>query len=254
MKNYMTFMKKEFFEGTKNYKLLVLAAVFMLLGIMNPLFAKFTPEILAMAMPEGMPFELPTPTAFDSWLQFFGNMTQIGMLIIVIVFGGIVSSEISRGTLVNLLTKGLSRTAVIMAKYTYIAVIWTFCTAVSFLLTRAYTAYFFPGEVVPNLFASVLMLWLFGVFLMALVLLASTIARKTSVGLLYTGGVIVVAAILNIFNAIRPYNPMSLAADNMAIIQGTKEISELYPAVIICILMTMLLVATSVTLFRKKQI
>ena len=254
MKNYTTFMKKEFFEGIKNYKLLVLAAVFMLLGIMNPLFAKFTPEILALAIPEGMSIELPIPSAFDSWMQFFGNMTQIGMLIIVIVFGGIVNSEISRGTLINLLTKGLSRTAVILAKYTYIATMWTLCTVICFLLTWGYTAYFFPGEGVPNLFISVLMLWLFGVFLMALVLFASTITRKSFAGLLFTGGIMVVGGILNIFNSIRNYNPMSLAADNIAVIQGLKEVSALYPAGIICIMLTALLIAVSVMLFRKKQI
>ena len=54
MRNYVTFLKKEWLESLRTYKLFVMLASFSILGIMNPLIAKLTPEIIDLAMPEGM--------------------------------------------------------------------------------------------------------------------------------------------------------------------------------------------------------
>lgn len=46
MRNYVTFLKKEWLESLRTYKLFVMLASFSILGIMNPLIAKLTPEII----------------------------------------------------------------------------------------------------------------------------------------------------------------------------------------------------------------
>ena len=116
MRNYVTFLKKEWLESLRTYKLFVMLASFSILGIMNPLIAKLTPEIIDLAMPEGMEIAVAVPTAFDSWAQFYKNTGQIGVIVTVIVFSGIISVELSRGTLIHMLTKGLSRSSVILSK------------------------------------------------------------------------------------------------------------------------------------------
>ena len=45
MRAYGAFMKKEFLELFRTYKWLVMGLVFLLLGIMSPLAAKFLPEL-----------------------------------------------------------------------------------------------------------------------------------------------------------------------------------------------------------------
>ena len=55
---------------------------------MNPFAAKFLPEILASALPSGMTITLPEPSAMDSWGQFFKNISQMGIIVVVILFGG----------------------------------------------------------------------------------------------------------------------------------------------------------------------
>jgi ABC-2 type transport system permease protein len=139
MKAFLAFTKKEITEYLRTYKLMILVLVFLLFGMMNPVLAKFTPEIIKAA---GLDLQLPPPTAFDSWAQFFKNVGQMGLVIIVVVFSGIMANEFSKGTLINILTKGLKRSTVIWSKYTVASVIWTLVYLFCFGVTYVYTLTF----------------------------------------------------------------------------------------------------------------
>ena len=93
----IAFFKKELTEALRTHKLTVLGLVFLLFGIMSPAAAKFLPQILASAMPEGMNFTLPEPSAMDSWAQFFKNVNQMGLIVVVILLSGMMANELSRG-------------------------------------------------------------------------------------------------------------------------------------------------------------
>ena len=47
MKGYIAFVKKEFVENLKNYRFLILFAIFAIFGMSSAFLAKFTPEIIA---------------------------------------------------------------------------------------------------------------------------------------------------------------------------------------------------------------
>ncbi|MEG0367463.1 MAG: hypothetical protein RR585_11555, partial [Coprobacillus sp.] len=124
MKSYLAFTSKEILESIRSYKAFILIIVFLILGFMSPITAKLTPEIMKNFMPAGMSIEVATPTVIDSWMQFFKNVPQIGMIVIVIVLSSMISGEINKGTLINVLTKGLSRKNVILAKFTCATLTW----------------------------------------------------------------------------------------------------------------------------------
>src|SRR5690606_15034203 len=96
MTGYLAFLKKEFFEYTKTFKLFIMLMVFAVFGITNPLTAKLLPEILGSLIPDSVVITLPEPTAYDAWTQFFKNATQIGLLVMVILFSSVLSSELSK--------------------------------------------------------------------------------------------------------------------------------------------------------------
>lgn len=124
MSGYIAFLKKEFTENIKNYRFLILFAVFLAFGIMSAFLAKFTPEILStLAADMQMTSE---PVALDAWKQFYKNISGVGFSAFIILFGSCLSNEYSKGTLVLMVTKGLSRKAVILAKYTVAATLMTF--------------------------------------------------------------------------------------------------------------------------------
>ncbi|HML47441.1 MAG TPA: ABC transporter permease [Clostridia bacterium] len=167
MNGFIAFFKKEALESLRTYKLLVVFAVFAVLGVASPVAAKLMPEILAAMPMEGMTLILPTPTALDAWSQFFKNLTQMGLIVLLLVLSGQFSTEYAKGTLVNLLTKGLSRPAVALAKAAWAAVLWTGAYVLAMGISAGYTVYLFPGEAVENVFPAVAALWVFGLLLIS---------------------------------------------------------------------------------------
>ncbi|MDR2956984.1 MAG: ABC transporter permease [Coriobacteriales bacterium] len=253
MSHYLAFLKKEVMEGFRTYKVLIMVLVFAAFGILSPLTAKMTPVLLD-ALAEEFTISLPEPAAIDSWTQFFKNIAQMGIIVVVIVFGGILATELSRGTLINMLTKGLSRVAVILSKYTYMVLIWTVCLLICFIITFAYTSYLWPNDEVRNLVFSVFCLWLFGVFILSILLFSATLVRGMSGCLLMTGGSIVVMLIISIWPAVEKYNPLSLASFNVQLLMDTYKVTDLFWSIGVAAVLSVIFVTTSIILFRKKQL
>ena len=254
MKSYLAFANKEFCEAIRTYKLLIMGAVFLLLGMMNPITAKITPQLLKSFMPDGMLITIAEPTALDSWAQFFKNVPQMGLIVLVIVYSGIMANEFSRGTLINILTKGLSRSVVILAKFTMAVSLWTVNYALCFGVTYAYTAYFWKSDVVPNILFSVFCLWLFGILLLACIILGGVLFRSSYGCLLFTGGFVVALLLINIVPKVQEYNPITLSSSNMALLTNKMSVSDFTLPIIVCCIAAAGFVILAITLFNKKQL
>lgn len=254
MRAYFAFTKKEFIENLRTYKLMIMIVVFLIFGVMSPLFAKFTPEILKAAGLDASALGVGTPTAIDSFAQFFKNVGQLGLLVLVIVFSGIMANELSKGTLINILTKGMRRSTVILSKFIMATVIWTVSYLLCLAVTYAYTAYYFTIENISNAFLAFSSMWLFGVLLIAIVILGGVLFKNVYGSLLLTGGIVVVMTIVNIAPKLQKYNPITLSSDNMQLIMAQKATSDFMPAVIICAVLTIVSVIASIMIFNKKQL
>ena len=253
MRNYLAVFKKEWREGARTFRLLILLLVFLALGIMSPLTAKLTPDLLQAFVPD-LAAAFPTPTALDAWAQFFKNVSQLGLIVLVVVLSGTLSAEVYRGTLVILLTKGLSRSAVILAKYSYMVLLWTLSLAICLLVCWGYTYYLFPGPPPSLLWFSVFCLWAFGVFLLAVLMLAAAWLTRTISCLLLTGGVVVGLLLLSIVPPTAKYNPLSLLSLNMNLLVGTTLPGDLYWALAVAGGATLFCLVTAVLIFRKKRL
>jgi ABC-2 type transport system permease protein len=251
---FIAFVKKEICEYLRTYKLFILTTVFLLFGFMNPIVAKIMPELLASLLPEGMSISLGTPTALDSWAQFFKNVSQMGVIVLVIMMSGIMANEFNRGTLINMLTKGLPRPTVILSKFTAATAIWTFSYVLCFVVTYIYTAYFWRMDGIMNMFLAVSSLWLFGLLLISLLIFGGVLFSNLYGSLLLTGGAVVFMMILNIAPAVQRYNPIILSSDNMALLTAQKAASDFTPAMIICAVAIIALIGASIGLFNKKQV
>lgn len=162
----MAFLKKELLEVWRTKKIILLAVIFMLFGIMSPLIAKLTPEIVKMSFGEDFP--MTAPTSIDSWMQFYKNINQMGVYLFAIIFSGVVNQEVSKGTLVPLVTKGLKRSIILLSKAIMLYIQWGFSVLVSFGITYGYTWYYFPDNQSPYPWLAMLPLFIFGLFLVSL--------------------------------------------------------------------------------------
>lgn len=255
MKSFVAFTKKEFNESLRTYRLVVLVAVFLLLGVMSPLFAKILPELLSgVDLGGGIVVTVPEPTAMDSWAQFFKNVGQTGMLALIITFSGIIANELSRGTLIILLTKGMKRHTVILSKFLSASVLWTASYLLCLAVCYAYTEYFWPASTLSNAFLAFISLWLFGEFLIALLIFGGILFGNLYGSLLTCLGVIVTLSLLNILPYVQKYNPIALAGGTLNLLNAQKEAADFIPATIICSVMAVSLLVMSIVVFNKKQI
>ena len=254
MMAFIAFTKKEWMESVRTYKFFILITVFLLFGFMNPIIAKVMPELLASVLPEGMFITLAPPNAIDSWMQFFKNVSQTGLMVLVVIYSGIMASEFSKGTLVNMLTKGLPRQTVVLSKMLAATTLWTLSYLICVGVTYAYTAYFWTTASVHDLSLALFGLWLFGTLLLALVLLGGILFKNIYGSLLFTGAGVVVMTVVNIFPAAKPFNPSTLASNSVYLLTGGQDVAEFVSAIGVCVFLIALLLALSIVIFNKKQI
>ena len=164
-------------------------------------------------------------------------MTQMGIIVILLVFGGVISNELTRGTLVNVLAKGLGRHTVILAKYTAMVVMWTVALVFSGLINQGYTMYLFDTSDISNLIFSILCLWLFGVYLLSLIILSSVLAVGSFGGLILTVVVLGGLLLLDLFPKLEKVNPIYLSSRNMDFITGVLTPSDALLQVLITVIL-----------------
>lgn len=254
MRGYYAFVKKELLEQLRTFKWLIVLSVFFLFGMMSPITAKLLPDIMSGMEIEGMVIVIPDPTQMDAYGQFFKNFTQMGILVVLLVFGGTLSNELVKGTLVNILAKGLPRATVILSKYTAAVILWTIGFLLASLTAYGYTVYLFPDSMVDNLMISMICLWLFGIFILALIFLSSTIAPGNFGGLILSAVAIVAMLMIDIIPKTHHYNPIALASDNLALLSGATDIKDLSSTIIITIILTLGCIIGSIMLFGKKKL
>ena len=254
MKGYLAFTKKEFVEQIRTYRLLILLSVFFIFGLMSPLLAKLLPKILSGMDLQGMVITIPEATALDAYAQFFKNIRQMGIIVILLVFGGVISNELTKGTLINILAKGLGRHTVILAKYTSILVLWTLSLVLASLVNQGYTMFMFDISDISNLVFSMFCLWMFGAFLLSLIILSSVLTGGNFGGLILTTLVLGVLLILDLFPKLEKVNPIYLSSHNLEFLtEALKPTDALIPILVTTVLL-ILNILGSIAIFNNKKL
>ncbi len=251
MSGYIAFMKKEFMENMKNYRFFILFAVFLIFGIMSAPLAKFTPEILSALSAD---MEMTSkPVALDAWKQFYKNISGVGFSAFIILYGSCLSGEYSKGTLVLMVTKGLSRKAVILAKYTVAAVLMTICYWVSFTATYGYTAFLWQDTGLFHVAFAAFVLWLVGFLYLSILMIGCVIFKQTFTSILFTGGIVAVISLLGIIEPIAKFNPFILTSKNVDLLSGGVVPSDFMMPALLSGAMSILGLLIAIKLFNKKQ-
>lgn len=253
MNRFVTFTSKEFTEWWRSYRMLILFAVLALFGMMSPLLAKITPDIFK-SIDLGFELNIPDPVFGDSYAQFFKNMTQMGILVIILIFGGTITAEKQKGTAVLMFSKGLSRSDFILSKFTTSVLIWTGGFLLSLSLFYGYTQYLFPDQAPKNFLLAMFSLWLFAVLLIATGVLAGALFSSSYLPILSTFGLWAALMIVSVFPKTEQWNPNTLISVNQALILGQKTLDDVWISLLITGVLIVAFVGAAVMIFRKKEL
>ncbi|NLJ64576.1 MAG: ABC transporter permease subunit [Christensenellaceae bacterium] len=254
MKTMLAFIKKECIEQLRTGKLVILSIISIFIGILNPLTAKLTPwlfEMLADTLAEsGISFTGFAISAMDSWMQFFKN-APMALIAFVLIESSIFVKEYQSGTLVLAVTKGLERHKIVFSKAALLTLLWTVYYWLSFIITYIYSSYFWDNSVANNLLFAAICWWAFGVFVIMLIVLFSTIANSNGAVL---GGIVSVLLISYLTSLLPNTNKCAptLLTDGYSLIHGIKAVHEYTDTLITTITLSILCFITSIPIFNKK--
>jgi len=256
MRQLMAFIKKEFLEQLRGGRLMILGILFCLFGIMNPATAKMLPWLLKIMSEQladsGMMITEIEVDALTSWAQFFKNL-PILLIVFIVMFSSILTAEYQKGTLINIITKGMKRWKILLSKLLIMSVFWTAGYLITFGITYGYNVYFWDNSIAQNLLFTVFGYYLVGLWLISVVLLASTASKSVSAVTLATGAAYVISYLLSFFPVFKEYVPTSLMSSN-ELLAGTIRSGQCLAAVGITAFLIIFNIVLSVTIFNKRAI
>ena len=214
-------LRKEIREQVRTMRLPVVVAVFAMLGLISPVFARYIREIVEAVGGGQFQGMIPAPVVGDALAQFTKNIGQFGVLIAILVTMGSVAAEKERGTAAFLLTKPITRGAFVGAKALAIGALLAIATAVAGALCWVYTALLFEPLPLAGFSAAVALIWLSLAVVAALTFLASVASRSPLVAGGVAFGAFVAAGILSALPGVGAYMPTSLWGAAGLLAQGT---------------------------------
>ena len=198
MRIFLVALRKELIEQWRSYRLVIVGVVLLVFGFASPLLAKYGPEVIRLALPEGDEILklIPSPTAADAVSQYLKNISQFGILLAVLMTMGAVAQEKDKGTAALMLVKPMPRGVFLAAKM--VALSLTFAIGI-FLAGAAcyyYTMLIFETLSLHAWLALNGLLLLFILVYVALTLLCSTLSRSQVVSGALAFGFLVVLSVL----------------------------------------------------------
>jgi ABC-2 type transport system permease protein len=244
---------KEIREYTQTPKGLILIALFLFFALTSPASAKFMNEIIA-ALASDITITFPDPTLQDSWIQVFKNINSICLIVYVIVMSATISQEKSKGSILLVLTKRVSRFQFLISKFIVGVLVYTLLLLASTIASAWYTHLLFGDFMYDGLITSLVLYWLMGVFYTALSIFVSVIGKNPTTSALLGFFAYAVLQILNISNDIALYNPAGASSLVNGIIGQTIDTSQLWISILSTIILTTIILFVSQSIFKKQEI
>ena len=254
MNQFSVLLKKEWRENARNYKVFWIPAVFILLGIMEPVTQYFLPQILDSVgnLPEGAVLEFPTPEPEQVLVKVMGQYQLLGLLILILAYMGTVAGERKSGAATLLYVRPLSYPAYFLSKWVMAGTVALASVWLGFLAAAYYIWLFFDaidfGSFVQ--FAASYSLWI--LLVISIVLAAS--AALPSPGLAAAAALVltlisqVVDGLLGMYWTISPLKIPGYAQSWFA---GGPDMSDFWWSAAISVLLILLLIGLGIRLSER---
>jgi len=254
MRGFGTFLRKEFSEIFRTWRIWVLPGIVLFFAISGPILTKLTPQLiesLSTSQP-GVVIQIPDPTYLESYAEWISNLAQIVLFAAIIIFGGMVSGEKKSGTAILVLTKPITRTAFVLAKFVSNLSLLLGTVVVGTLATWGVTYATFGEAPAEKLLVSTGLWLVVGVLFLGFMTLFSSMldsqAGAAGLGIL----VMVVLSLLAMWGPALDYSPAGIMSASGSYLMG-KDPALLWP-IITSALTTVLTVAGGAFLFGRREL
>lgn len=255
MDGFGVFLRKELREAARTNRLLVIGALFLLLGIISPVTAKYTPELLKAigTSQQGVQIIVPTPTIKDAVLQYLKNVAGTGIFAAVLLPMGVVAREKERGTAAFVLTKPLARPAFLVAKFVALLLTLSVGVVLAALATYFYTALLFEPLALGGFIGCTALILLSLLVYAAFTFLGSTLVSSQLAAAGIGLGAWAAISLLGVIPNVGQYTPAGLLDPASALALGTSP-PHLAASVLANLALIVALIALTWLAFRRQEL
>ncbi|GAB2024573.1 ABC transporter permease subunit [Lactovum odontotermitis] len=251
MRKFTILLKKDLMELWRTKKILILALVFVLFALSSPVLAYYTPEILKLAGAGGMKIEIPKATILDSYSQFYKNIGQIGLFVLIILFSGLIVNERRRGQFTSLLNNGVNKLQFVLSKVISQILVFSLVYVLSVGCFAVYNIVLFDKTWISHSFLSIVLTYVYFIFAICLTDFFSSWTKSMMLSIVLSLAVTILLSVLNIFE-FGKYLPSYLSTLSLSVLQR-QDLTNAYQTMGISLLVSLLLVVLAVQLCSNKE-
>ncbi len=250
---YITLRKEGLYQW-RSKRAMIVWAVFLVFGMMSPLIAKFTPQLLRnLEGAEQIAELIPEPSTVDAVGQFVQNLTQFGFILVILLGMGAIANEKEKGTAAMVLSKPLPRWAFVVSKYVSQSIVYLIGFLLALIAAFYYTQYLFGGldPIGFTAASGLLLLWI--LVFASVTLLGSAIGRTTAIaaGIALLGSIILlIIGVIPNYGALAPAGLINWAGQLALNENGPANAGSLVMSLVIITIM----VISSVGVFEGEEL
>ncbi|MCA1032075.1 ABC transporter permease [Bacillus timonensis] len=257
MKQWVVLFRKEWIEMVRNFKLIWMPLIFILLGLLQPITSYYLPTILESAgdLPEGAVIDIPLPSSEEVIIQTLGQYSQIGVLILALAFMGIIAGERNSGVAGMVLVKPVSYTNYITAKWLSATLVGLLSYFLGMLAAWYYTILLIGEIVFADFMSGTIVYGIWLLFLITLTVLFSSFFKSGGLVAFFT---IVCAIALSAVTALAKkwmlWSPANLSNYANSIILTGNTGEHFILVLITSIVLILIFLLLSIQLFQRKEL
>lgn len=257
MIQWITLLKKELLEMTRNFKLVWVPLTFILLGVTQPLSSYYMPQIIDKfgGLPKGTVIKIPEPSAAEVLVKGLSQYTTIGVLIIVLLTMGLIAGERKSGVAAMVLVKPVSFLSFVTSKWAGAVILFSLSFFSGYLATWYYTGVLYDWIALPVFFQSYLLYMLWFIAVLTLTLFFSSILLSSGMAGFFSLGIVMVSSLVSgMLEHWLKYSPSRLTDYANVLLLSGKIPKETIGAGLVAGSLVLVLLFLAMAIFRKKEL
>ncbi|MEK4085579.1 ABC transporter permease [Psychrobacillus sp. FSL K6-1415] len=223
MNSFIVLMNKEFTQMVRDFKIIWLPLVFILLGITQPVMTYYLPTILeALGSGQGITID-PSIAAQQGGEILAGTLgaqfDQLGIIIIAISLMGIIQTDKANGMLAFILTRPVPVRSYIGGKIASNYIFTAFSVAVGYLASYLYVNFLFTNVAIFDMLTALLFYLVWILFIITFTTMISTLINSPGlIALISIAFLIGCRLIVGLSSMIDIINPASMSKHAMEVL------------------------------------
>ncbi len=248
MNNFIVLTKKEFSQMMRDYKVMWLPIIFIILGLTQPIVTYFLPSILeSLGGAQGITIDpsMTNQKGGEVLASTLGSQfDQLGIMILAISMMGIIQTDKANGMLAFILTRPVNAVSYIGGKIVSNGLIVVLSVSIGYFVSYLYINYLFTDIPFLHMITGLLFYLEWVLYIVSFTTMISTIFRSQGIiALISIVYLLVCRIIVGINPAIDYVNPASISKyATESLITGSVNSNGIVNILftIVCILMTLL--------------